>query len=158
MIYVLAWAALTALALFFVHRSGSPGLRRTGWAMVGNMFFVWLAVWSTGSNAPWEWFIVGDFITAMAILPKSASRPQAYIGAIYALQIIVHLAFGFGGASVFGERQYLDLLAFGGGCQLLILATGAIHGRGRKVADLGSSIGGAHRAVAPHPARMEPGP
>lgn len=158
MMYAVAWGLVTVITVFFVHRSGSPGLRRTGWAMVVNMLFVWLAVWSTGRNAPWEWFIIGDLITAMAILPKSASRPQAYIGAIYALQIIVHVAFGFGGASVFGERQYLDLLAFGGGCQLLILATGAFHGRGRKVADLGGGFGGAHRALEPHPIRVEKGP
>lgn len=158
MIYAVAWGLVTIITVLFVHRFGSPQLRRTGWAMAGNMVFVWLAVWSTGSNAPWGWFIFGDFVAGMVITPKSASRFQSYIGGIYWLQIIVHLAFGFGGASVFGERQYLDLLAFGGGCQLLILATGAIHGRGRKVANLGSSFGSANRAVAPHPIRVEKGP
>lgn len=158
MIYAVVWGLVTAITVLFVHRSGSPGLRRTGWAMIGNMLLVWLAVWSIGKDTPWQAFIVVDFVTAMIILRNPSGRSQAYIGAIYALQIIVHVAFGFGGASAFGARQYLDLLAFGGGCQLLILATGAIHGRGRKVADLGGGLGRAHRVVAPHPARVEPGP
>lgn len=158
MIYAFAAAAAMVAALMLAHRSGSPGLVRTGWAMAGNLLTVWVLVWSTGNFTPWQWFIAVDFVTAMIILRNPSGRPQAYIGAIYALQIIVHVAFGFGGASVFGARQYLDLLAFGGGCQLLILATGAIHGRGRKVADLGSGFCRAGGAVAPHQARVDAGP
>jgi hypothetical protein len=158
MIYAVMWAVLTAVALVLVYRSGSPGLIRSGWVMAGNMALVWVGTWWFDEMSPWRWFIVIDLVSAFAIVVRPSGRLQSYIGGIYAVQVVVHLLYGFGGASIYGERAYLDLLAFGGGCQLLILATGAIHGRGRKVADPDARLGGAGRAGATHPARVEAGP
>jgi hypothetical protein len=81
--------------------------------------------------APWLWFLAVDAVCAFIILHPPASRTAAWVGSVYVLQLIIHVAYAVGSD---GTRLYLDLLAFGGWCQLVILATGAIHGRRRKVA------------------------
>ena len=150
----IAFAVAMAVALAIVRMSGTPSLNRAGWAMAGNMALVWAAQALSGSYTPWLAFTCIDAATAFVVLAHPAGRSQAMIGAIYVLQIITHVAFGAAGAH--GDaRFYLDLLAFGGGCQLLILATGAIHGRRRKVRRTGLDGGGAGGTAAADLARVE---
>lgn len=133
MIYSVAFGVSLAVAVTLALRHGSPGLRRTAIALAANYVAVLVAQAVTYSYAPWVIFIIADTLAALVVLQHPASRVQAAIGGIYVLQIITHVAFGAGGP-YHDTRLYLDLLAFGGGCQLLILATGAFHDRGRKVA------------------------
>lgn len=152
----LAYALATAIVLFLAYRSGSPSLIRAGWVMVGNLSAVWVAVTLTDNNAPWHWFIVIDFMSGILLLPKSSTRIQSYVGAFYFWQIVVSLAFGLA-LSHTETTLYLYILAFGGVCQLLILATGAVHGRGRKIGYRADSLAGVDVARATHSARVEPG-
>lgn len=104
----------------------------------------------TGLAAPWLWFLVADSACAFIVLHPPASRLAAIIGSIYVLQIIIHVAFAGAGSGA-TSRLYLDLLAAGGWCQLLVLATGAIHhGRKRKVVSVGSSGGAVTGASGAH--------
>lgn len=146
-----------AVAMLLAYRSGSPGLVRSGLAMAGNLALVWLGTSALGSYAPWSWFIAIDVATAFVVLSHPASRPQAIIGAIYLLQIVVHVAFGAAGSAEH-VRLYLDLLAFGGACQLLTLATGAIHGRRRKMGRAWAVGGGHPRVARAHLASVEERP
>lgn len=154
MLYAAGFAVALVIVSVMVSRGGTPAMRRTAMAMAANLALVWLAQAATRSYAPWLWFIIIDVGTAFVVLAHPASRPQAAIGAIYVLQIVTHIAFG-AAASTEHVRLYLDLLAFGGGCQLLILATGAFHDRGRKAVAVGGGGGGDQGDVAPHPARVE---
>lgn len=149
-VYLLALLLVLAL----VHHVGLPSLVRTGWAMAANLALVWISTWATQSYAPWLWFVAIDIGTAFMVLARPAGRAQALIGAIFVMQIITHIAFGASG-TVDNARLYLDLLAFGGGCQLLILATGAIHGRRRKNRSFGAAGSAAGDPAAPHLARVE---
>ena len=142
-----AYGVILALAVALSCRSGSPALRRTGIALGANWLLVMSAQIFTESYAPWQFFIVLDAVTAFVVLQHPASRAQAAIGSIYVLQIILHVAFGAGGPN-HDVRFYLAVLTFGGACQLLILATGAIHGRGRKMAIIGSRGGNHSRAAS----------
>ena len=150
--------AIAVMAVLCVTRfCGVPSLHRTAWAMAGNMGAVWVAQFWSGSYTPWFAFLIVDVITAYIVLAHPATRTQALIGAVYVAQIIAHIAFG--AAQVKGcDVLYLDLLAFGGVCQLLILATGAINGRRGKV--VGAWRGGVvpARDTAAHLARMEDRP
>lgn len=120
------------------------------YVLAGNFVAYIVAQLSTGDSAPWLIFLAIDSVCAFIVLHPPASRLAAIIGSIYALQIIVHVAFA-GAGSGSTSRLYLDLLAAGGWCQLLVLATGAIHhGRGRKVAPPRGSGGGVAGASGAH--------
>lgn len=130
----IVFAIATAAVICITKRYGTPSLYRTAWAMAGNMVAVWAAQFVSGSYTPWLAFIIVDVITAYIVLAHPATRTQALIGAVYVAQIIAHIAFGAAQSKNCGS-VYLDLLAFGGVCQLLILATGAINGRRGRMVD-----------------------
>lgn len=153
----IVYALATLFALWLSYRSGSCALLRTGWAMTGNLIAVWIAINMTNSDAPWFWFILIDATSAYVISAKPAFNPQAYIFGIYIVQIVVSVVFG-AASSPADTRLYLDILAFGGVCQLLILATGAIHGRGGKMAFVRHYIGNHRRPNSANATRLEPGP
>jgi hypothetical protein len=144
-----------AVALPMAWRSGSPVLMRTGWAMLANFVAVWVITTATGNASPWLAFLVLDAVTARVVLAHPAARAQCFIGCIYVAQIIMHFAFGVADSK---EHQidYLNVLAFGGVCQLLILMMGAYkHGRGRKVASLRGGGGNSCVVAAPDLSRMD---
>jgi hypothetical protein len=153
-IYAVAFALALMGAGIMAYGSRSAGLIRTTWAMAGNLAGVWLGQWLLHDYAPWLWLIAIDAITAFVVLSHPASKAQAVIGSIYVLQIITHVAFGAAG-TVEHVRLYLDLLAFGGVCQLLTLACGGFNGRGRKVAAARGNGGGAAGAAVADIARLE---
>jgi hypothetical protein len=126
------------------------GDRRSGSVLGLNYVLVLTGHLLTGSTAPWLWFIAADGLCAWLVLHPPASRIQAAIGALYVLQIIIHVAFAAAGSAV-ETRLYLNLLAVGGWCQLLILATGTWHhGRRRKVAAVGGGVGAVTGAAQAH--------
>lgn len=138
----IVFAIATAAIICITKLYGTPSLCRTAWAMAGNMVAVWGAQFMSGSYTPWLMFLIIDVITAYIVLAHPATRIQALVGAIYVAQIIAHIAFGAAQAKGC-ETLYLDLLAFGGVCQLLILATGTVNGRRGKV------VGAWHSGVVP---------
>lgn len=118
--------------------------------LAGNFVAYIAAQLSTGVDAPWLMFLAIDSVCAFIVLHPPASRLAAIIGSIYVLQIIIHVAFAGAGSGA-TTRLYLDLLATGGWCQLLVLATGAIHhGRKRKVVVIGNSGSAVTGATGPH--------
>jgi hypothetical protein len=102
----------------------------------------------TGNAAPWLWFLAADAACAWFILHPPASRTAAWVGSVYVLLLIIHVAFAASGSLAVG--LYLDLCAAGGWLQLVILTTGAINGRRRKVATYGSRGGAVKGASASH--------
>jgi hypothetical protein len=152
-----AFAIAVIAAICIARLYGPPSLCRTAWALAGNMLAIWAAQYASGSYTPWQAFLIIDVITAYIVLAHPAGRTQALIGAIYVAQIIAHVAFGAAKAASCGGL-YMDLLAFGGVCQLLILATGAINGRRGKVAGARDDGMVPARAVAADLARVEKRP
>lgn len=158
MIEAAGYGVILALAVTMAWRSGSRGLRRTATAVAVNWLLVMAAQAVTQSYAPWFMFVAIDACTAFFVLQHPASKAQAAIGAIYVLQIIIHVAFGTAGP-YHDAKFYLAVLTFGGACQLLILATGAIHhGRGRKMASFRSGGGNHSRAAGAYLSGMDEGP
>ena len=153
----IVFAIATAAVICITRFCGTPSLHRTAWAMAGNMLAVWGAQYVSGSYTPWLAFLIIDVTTAYIVLAHPATRTQALIGAVYVAQIVAHVAFGAAQSKNCGSL-YLDLLAFGGVCQLLILATGAINGRRGKVVDAWPSRMVPERDTAANLARVEKRP
>ena len=160
-----AFAIAVIAAICIARLYGPPSLCRTAFVLAGNMLVIWAVQYASGSYTPWRWFLIIDVISAYIVMTHpyiaavggTAARTQALICAVYATQIIAHIAFGAAKTASCGGL-YMDLLAFGGVCQLLILATGAINGRRGKV---DNSVGDGmvpSRAVATDLARVEKRP
>jgi hypothetical protein len=138
---VAVFGAGLALALYMALMTGHQGLTRTGLVLVGNWLVLLAVVKFTGSLEPVAWFLVIDFLSALAVLWHPASRPQAAIGLVYMVQIGVHFARYPGGGP--GALEYLNLLALGGWLQIAFLMMGAVDGTARKV-----TFGGGRRLHA----------
>jgi hypothetical protein len=126
--FVSALVGATALAVAW----GGPGLRRTGFAMLGNWAACMVAVAVSGSLTPWALLLLFDAATALAVVRHPSSRPQAIIGAVYCFQMAFHVVFALVGNGL-PATIYLDLLALGGWLQIGTLLGGAIYGGGRKL-------------------------
>jgi hypothetical protein len=134
--------------LWLTNAGASVSDRRIAAVLAGN-FALYLAGQAlSGSAAPWQWFLATDAICAWVILHPPASRTAAWVGSVYVLLIIIHVAFAASGS--LATRLYLDLLAAGGWCQLVILTMGAINGRRRKMVTHGSRGGAVTGPTASH--------
>jgi hypothetical protein len=149
--WAIAFGVGVLVVLVLTARGTSLSNARLGFVLAANFALYIAGQILTGQSAPWLWFLAVDCLCAFIVLHPPASRLAAVIGSIYVLQIIIHVAFaGAGSAATAG--LYLNLLAIGGWCQLLVLATGAIqHGRGRKVGIAGNSGGAVAVAPVTHP-------
>jgi hypothetical protein len=141
-IWAFAFGLGVVSVLWLTNAGASASDRRIAAVLAANFALYLVGQALSGSAAPWQWFLATDAICAWVILHPPASRTAAVVGGLYVLIIIVHLAYAVSGST---ERLglYLDILASVGWCQLLVLATGAIHGRRRKVGNVrsGSSAG-----------------
>jgi hypothetical protein len=151
MIWAAAFGAGVLAVLRLTGRGTSVSNRRLAAVLAANFVMYIAGQLLTGQGAPWLWFLAVDCICSFVVLHPPASRTAAVIGSIYVLQIIIHIAFAAAG-SASTALLYLDLLAIGGWCQLLVLATGAIqHGRKRKVGVAGRGSGDHQVAAGAHP-------
>jgi len=141
------------LAASLLAMNAGPSMRRTAMALVGNWVACMIAVAATGVVDPWLAFMAIDIATAAVVLRHPATRPQAYIGCIYIVQITASVAFALVGPGA-ATSVYLSLLTGGGWLQIAILAGGAIYGTGKRRAaarlvDCGGASFVARRANGP---------
>ena len=141
-------AGLLAAALLAMN--AGPSMRRTAMALIGNWLACMMAVAATGTVDPWPAFMVIDIATASVVLRHPATRPQAYIGCIYIVQITASVAYALVGQGA-ATSVYLSLLTGGGWFQVAILAGGAIHGTGRRRAVARDLASGGASVVEAHP-------
>lgn len=137
------------LAASLLAMNAGPSMRRTALALVGNWIASMMAVVATGMVDPWLAFMAIDIATAAVVLRHPATRPQAYIGCIYIVQITASVAYALVGQGA-ATGVYLSMLTGGGWFQIAILAGGAIHGQGKRRAIARSMVSGGSPAVARH--------
>lgn len=124
---------------------GCPLLTRSALVLGGNWVACEVAVIATGAFDPVVWFIFIDTVAAIVLLWRPAGKTQAAIGAVYVMQIGLHIAQWPGGVAV---GQYLSVLTVGGSLQIAFLILGAVDGDGRKVRSDGLGRGPDGRFVA----------
>ena len=153
----LVYGAGLTLAALAAWARGGEGLRRTAVALVANWALVMTGQVITGAYAPWGWFLILDLATAFVVVWHPAGRPQALIGGVLVLQVLVHLAFGAAPGHGDNVRAYLDIIGAGGWLCIASLAWGALHGPGKRLvaAGAGRRVEG---AVASHRAGVAGGP
>jgi hypothetical protein len=137
------------LAASLLAMNAGPSMRRTALALVGNWLACMMAVVATGMVDPWLAFMAIDIATAAVVLRHPATRPQAYIGCIYIVQITASVAYALVGQGA-ATGVYLSLLTGGGWLQIAILAGGAIYGTGKRRAIARDLACGSSPAVARH--------
>lgn len=119
------------LAASLLAMNAGPSMRRTALALVANWLACMMAVAATGVVDPWYAFMAIDVATAAVVLRHPATRPQAYIGCIYIVQITASVAYALVGQGA-ATGVYLSMLTGGGWLQIAILAGGAIYGTGKR--------------------------
>lgn len=119
------------LAASLLAMNAGPSMRRTALALIGNWLACMMAVAATGVVDPWYAFAAIDAATAAVVLRHPATRPQAYIGCIYIVQITSSVAYALVGHGA-ATGVYLSMLTGGGWLQIAILAGGAIYGTGKR--------------------------
>ncbi len=119
------------LAASLLAMNAGPSMRRTAFALVANWLACMMAVAATGLVSPWYAFMAIDAATAAVVLRHPATRPQAYIGCIYIVQITASVAYALVGQGA-ATGVYLSMLTGGGWLQIAILAGGAIYGTGKR--------------------------
>lgn len=92
MIYIVYFAVLGVVAACLM-RMGRQAMFRTGTTLL----IIWIAgqimiAW-TGNPAPWLWLSILDFIGAMFVTIRPASRTQCAIGGLYVAALVCHAAF-----------------------------------------------------------------
>lgn len=131
-----------------------PLLIRSALVLFGNFIACQLAVATTGTFDPVAMFAVIDVASAVVLLWQPAGRTQAAIGAVYLMQLALHLVQWPGGVL---QNEYVSVLTVAGGCQIGILLLGAIDHDGRKRRSSGDWRSDHHRAVAHGGVRLEKG-
>ena len=137
---------LALLAATLLACNAGPSMRRTGFALSGCWFACIDAVLVSGRVDPWFAFAAFDAVAAVIVLAHPSSRPQAYIGCIYIVQVTVHLAYALVGSGP-ATGLYLTMLTGGGWLQIAVLAGGAIYGQGKRRA-VGRGMGGGGASAA----------
>ena len=149
MIEVAAFGGGLAIAAVAARRHGGKSMR---WAAM-TLTLAWLAVLVSvafaGVNDPWLLFIVIDSVAAFVVLSHRDARcfPETWIGAIFMAQIVCHVVYGFSFGPGPATGLYLNMLAAGGWCQIVVLISGAIYGTGTKIHHSGGRGGGTGRAL-----------
>lgn len=94
--YVMGLLVVSSLLLWAGNAKKS--VRGQVWRVVLVIMLNWCCgvtyITATGDQAPWEFNILIDTLSAFAILSNPVSRPQAYIGICYLAQICAHTAYG----------------------------------------------------------------
>jgi hypothetical protein len=135
---------------------------RTACALVVNLALAWAAMTFLPSIVAW-WAVVAviaavDTCTAFVVLRHPTSTPQAFIGAVLAVQVMFHGAYFFVGEGP-ATALYRGVLLGGLQIQWVILALGAISGALHHLGLFAGSGGGAapaapgSRGVAKEPLR-----
>lgn len=90
---------------------------------------------ATGLYDPWYFLAVLDGLSAALLLTHPASKLQVILGATYASQILMHLAYG--GLKLFGRfpdyDMYYDMLTIVAWAQLFVLGGGVSGDIGRRI-------------------------
>lgn len=97
-------------------------------------------VMATGDPYPWLWFIVTDYLTALAIFACYASRWQLTIIGIYAVQLISHVAFGLSAQGAWAHYYGWWGLYYLAWAQLIAFGGWTFHGLARNNSWLGSIV------------------
>lgn len=141
-------------ALLAIGVTAIASRNRDVWFMYAIVAMVWCAwsivIMATGLYEPWGAGIVIDGAAAALLLRHPSTRSRAALGALYCLQIAMHIAFGVvqitrGPVAV---DQYADWPGYIGWAQLAIVGAWASGSGGRRVIDRwrrrASSVRAAH--------------
>jgi hypothetical protein len=107
-------------------------LAGTAAILLGNWLAEVAMVAYSGDQFPWLFFMVADYLSALAILVTMTTRWQVMVAAIYAVQMVCHAAFGLSAQGAWPRYQYWHALTYTGWAQLVVIAGGGIYALHRR--------------------------
>jgi hypothetical protein len=122
---------IAAMAMRLPCQAAVAAILLANW--IANTAFCWV----TGASDPWMLFIVTDYLSALALLLAGRTRAHYAIAASYALECVMHSAYGSYGNS---KQFYWDALYYVAWAQVVFVGAWSVHdwvGRGNR---LGSGI------------------
>jgi hypothetical protein len=100
-------------------------------ALLANWLLSTAFVRSTGEDAPWLWFLTVDYLTGIVLWLMPRSRGNSLLMASYAVELLLHAAFGWSDQGGWARYRYWWALYYAAWAQVALVGAWSIYDAAR---------------------------